>query len=127
MLGSSRSRSQIQSLNGSSFDTVGAREYLGGVSNANARRTVLRCSPVRRLISRIDNRSTRCMRLISAHCSTPTTRLLLARADAQARGRTQPDAPNPTPKWVTFRPAQLGQYSGGAHTAMEAAGSWRGP
>ena len=36
----------------------GGRLYLGGASAANARRIVLRCSPVRLLISRIDSRST---------------------------------------------------------------------
>src|ERR687888_827970 len=102
MLGSPRNCSQIQSVNGSSLEAAGALAYFGGVSAANARRTVLRCSPVRRLISRIDSRSTRCMRLISAHCSTPTTRLLLARADAQARVRTQPDEPDPAPGGSLF-------------------------
>jgi hypothetical protein len=37
------------------------------------RRRRASASPVRLLISRLDSRSTRCMRLISAHCSTPTT------------------------------------------------------
>jgi hypothetical protein len=72
MPGSARSCSQIQPLNGSSFDAAGGLEYFGGACAANARRTVLRCRPVRRLISRIDSRSTRCMHLISAHCSTPS-------------------------------------------------------
>jgi hypothetical protein len=40
-------------LNGSSFDRTAVREYLGGADAANARRTVLRCNPVRLLISRI--------------------------------------------------------------------------
>jgi len=59
--GSARNWSQIHSLNGSTFDTAGdpERAYLGGVEAANARRTVLRCNPVRLLISRIDSRSTR--------------------------------------------------------------------
>src|SRR3954451_740442 len=42
------------------------------------------------------------MRLISAHCSTPTPRLLLARADAQARVRTRPDTPDPAPGGSLF-------------------------
>src|SRR3954453_5407002 len=42
------------------------------------------------------------MRLISAHCSTPTTRLLLARTDAQARVRTRPDTPDPAPGGSLF-------------------------
>ena len=50
-----RSCSQIHSLNGSTFDPPAAREYRGGSAAASARRTVLRCNPVRRLISRIDN------------------------------------------------------------------------
>src|SRR4051794_20218813 len=53
------------------------------------------------------------MRLISAHCSTPTTRLLLARADARARLQTQPDTPDPAPggslfnrrRWVSIQAA----------------------
>ena len=53
--GSARSCSQIQSLNGSSFDPAAGREYFGGASAANALRIVLRCNPVRLLISRIDS------------------------------------------------------------------------
>ena len=102
MPGSARSCSQIQSLNGSSFDLADARTYLGGSAAANARRIVLRCSPVRLLISRIDNRSTRCMRRISAHCSTPTNRLLLARSPDQTRVRTRPDEPGPAPGGSLF-------------------------
>src|SRR4051794_34035463 len=56
------------------------------------------------------------MRLISAHCSTPTTRLLLARADARARLQTQPDTPDPAPggslfnrrRWVSIQAAPTG-------------------
>jgi hypothetical protein len=43
--GSSCSCSQIQSLNGSSFDPAGAREQRGGEPELSARRIVLRCSP----------------------------------------------------------------------------------
>jgi hypothetical protein len=46
-------------LNGSSFDTVAPREYLGGSTAANAPATVLQCNPVRLLISRIETPSTR--------------------------------------------------------------------
>src|SRR4051794_28928346 len=113
MPGSARSCSQIHSRNGSSFDTADGREYLGGVSAANARRIVLRCSPVRLLISRIENRSTRCMRLISAHCSTPTTPSSSPDQSDQARVRTRPDDPDPAPggplfdrrRWTTIHPA----------------------
>src|SRR4051794_11941514 len=53
------------------------------------------------------------MRLISAHCSTPTTRLLLAQDHARARVRTRPDAPDPAPggslfdrrRWVSIQAA----------------------
>ncbi len=38
--------SQIHSLNGSSFDPVGARSYLGGVSLSIALVIVSRCAPV---------------------------------------------------------------------------------
>src|SRR4051794_18900927 len=97
MPGSARNCSQIHSRYGSSFDTADDREYLGGDSAANARRTVLRCNPVRLLISRIDNRSTRCMRLISAHCSTPTTPSSSPDHSDQARVQTRPDEPTPRP------------------------------
>ena len=115
MPGLARSCSQIQSRNGSSFDTAAGREYAGGVSAVNARRIVLRCSPVRSLISRIDSRSTRCMRLISAHCSTPTTHTSSPDRSDQASVRTRPDEPDPAPGGSTFQPAQVGHYSGGAH------------
>src|SRR3954466_4871128 len=95
MPGSARSCSQIPSRNGSSFDTAGDRAYLGGDSAANARRIVLRCSPVRLLISRIDNRCTPRMRLTSAHCSTPTTPSSSPDHRDQARVRTRPDEPTP--------------------------------
>src|SRR4051794_26694283 len=105
MPGSARSCPQIHSRYGSSFDTAGDRAYLGGDSAANARRIVLRCSPVRLLISRIDNRSTRCMRLISAHCCTPTTPSSSPDHRDQARVRTRPDEPTPR---------QVGHFSTGA-------------
>src|SRR3954464_4333407 len=113
MPGSARSCSQIHSRYGSSFDTADGREYLGGATAVNARRTVLRCNPVRLLISRIDSRSTRCMRLISAHCSTPTTPSSPPDHTDQARVRTRPDEPDPTPggplfdrrRWTTIHPA----------------------
>src|SRR4051794_26830183 len=80
-------------------------------------------------MSRIESRSTRCMRLISAHCSTPTTRLLLARADAQARVRTQPDTPDPAPggslfdrrRWVSIQAAPTT-----AHCKREVVASGKG-
>jgi len=55
---------------------AGARRYAGGASLWIARLTVSRCSPVRRLISRIDKPRTKCSRRISAHCSTSTTPVL---------------------------------------------------
>src|SRR4051794_11851340 len=113
MPGSARSCPQIHSRYGSSFDTAGDRAYLGGDSAANARRIVLRCSPVRLLISRIDNRSTPRMRLTSAHCSTPTTPSSSPDHRDQARVRTRPDEPDPAPggplldrrRWTTIHPA----------------------
>src|SRR4051812_19118760 len=95
MPGSARSCPQIHSRYGSSFDTAGDRAYLGGDSAAHARRIVLRCSPVRLLIARIDNRSTPRMRLTSAHCSTPTTPSSSPDHRDQARVRTRPDEPTP--------------------------------
>src|SRR3954465_11959090 len=95
MPGSARSCPQIHSRYGSSFDTAGDRAYLGGDSAANARRIVLRCSPVRLLISRIDNRSTPRMRLTPPHCSTPTTPSSSPDHRDQARVRTRPDEPTP--------------------------------
>src|SRR3954447_10756416 len=95
MPGSARSCSQIHSRNRSSLDTAEGRTYLGGVSAANARRIVLRCNPVRLLISRIDSRSTRCMRRISAHCSTPTTPFSSLDHSDQTRVRTRSDEPTP--------------------------------
>ena len=71
-------------------------------------------SRVRRLISRIDSRSTPRNRLISAHCSTPTTRASSRiDHDDQPRVRTRPDDPDPAPggslfnrrRWVTIQPA----------------------
>src|SRR4051812_12051841 len=113
MPGSPRSCSQIHSRYGSSFDTADARTYFGGASAANALRIVLRCSPVRLLISRIDNRSTRCIRLTSAHCSTPTTPSSSPDHSNQTRVQTRPDEPDPTPdgslldrrRWTTIHPA----------------------
>src|SRR4051812_48374740 len=49
------------------------------------------------LISRIDSRSTRCIRRISAHCSTPTTPSSSLDHSDQARLRTRPDDPDPAP------------------------------
>ncbi len=68
-----RSRSHTHSLNGSSFDPAGARTYLGGASLPTARVIVSRCTPMRRCIARLERRSTKYNRLLSAHCSTPTT------------------------------------------------------
>ena len=76
-------------LNGSSFDPAAGREYFGAVAERNAERIVLRSRPVRRAISLIDTPSTKCIRRISAHCSTSTTDLLLTRD--QARLNPYPD------------------------------------
>ena len=46
--------------------------YIDWDTPANNRFTVLRCNPVRRLISRAETPSTRSIRRTSAHCSTPT-------------------------------------------------------
>ena len=106
-VGSAASCSQIQSLNGSSFDPAGLRSYLGGTGAANNLATVLRCNPVRRLISRADNPSTRRIRRTSAHCSTPTNPSSSPIATDQTRVKGQPDNTDPTPKWPTFQPAQV--------------------
>ena len=63
------------------------------------------------------------MRLISTHCSTPTTRLPPRRSPRSSEG-PDPTGQLPTPaRWVTFRPAQVGQYSGGAHISRMNAGA----
>jgi hypothetical protein len=70
---SSPSNRAIFALNGSTFEPRPSREYLGASSLVIARLIISRCSPVLRLISRIDNPRTNRRRRISAHCSTPTT------------------------------------------------------
>jgi hypothetical protein len=57
----------ISSLNGSSFEGVGGREYFGGSALRMAWRTVSRCSSRRRAILRMGTFSTKCRRRISAH------------------------------------------------------------
>ncbi len=43
------------------------------------------------------------------------TPYLYSDQEIQARVRTRPDNYRPRARWVTFRPAQVDQYSGGAH------------
>jgi hypothetical protein len=94
----------ISSLNGSSFDPAAGREYFGALEDRNADRIVLRSRPVRRAISLIDTPSTKCIRPISAHCSTSTTDLLLTRPASQAQPQPGHHAP----------PRQGGENSTGA-------------
>jgi hypothetical protein len=76
---------------------------------------VLRSRPVRRAISLIDTPPTKCMRRISAHCSTSTNDLLLARPHQQTtRLHPRPDTDAPTAQGVNFQPARRDEYSGGA-------------
>jgi hypothetical protein len=72
---------------------------------ANALRIVLRYTPIRRLISRIEMPSTRCNRLTSAHCSTPTT--LPPRRSRTIQRESGPGRTTPTPR-------QVGHFSVGA-------------
>jgi hypothetical protein len=83
--------SQIQSLNGSSFDPAGAREYRGGVSLATALATVSRARPVSLETSRCERPSTSTNRRISAHCCTPTTHSSSRDHNDHARLNGQPD------------------------------------
>ena len=76
---------------------------------------VSRCAPVSRWISRFDRFSTKYIRLISAHCSTPIT--APSSPDNQARLRDQPDNVRLSAEWSRFQPAQMVQYSGGAHAS----------
>jgi len=55
------------------------------------------------------------MRRISAHCSTSTNDLLLARPQQRiTRLHARPDTDAPTAQGVHFQPARGGEYSGGA-------------
>jgi hypothetical protein len=108
---SSPSSRAISALNGSTFDPRPSREYLGASSLLIARRIVSRCSPVLRLISRIDNPRTNRRRRISAHCSTPTTLALPGSLCAdKPRVRRPPDSSSGGPdfnrrRWSSFHPA----------------------
>jgi hypothetical protein len=55
--------------------------------------------------------STKCMRRISAHCSTWINSSSWPRLYDRARLRSPPDAPG----GVTFQPAEEGEYSGGVN------------
>ena len=108
---SSPSSRAISVLNGSTFEPRPSREYFGASSLAIARRIVSRCSPVLRLISRIDNPRTNRRRRISAHCSTPTTLALPGSLCAdKPRVRRPPDNSSGGPdfnrrRWSSFHPA----------------------
>jgi hypothetical protein len=85
------------------------------LTDRSARRTVLRSRPVRLAISLIDTPPTKCMRRISAHCSTSTNDLLLARPHQRTtRLHPHPDTDAPSARGVHFQPARGGEYSGGA-------------
>jgi hypothetical protein len=101
-LGSSRSSRWISSLNGSNFEPANGRSYLGAADERNARRTVLRSRPVRRAISLIDSPNTKCIRRISAHCSTPTNDLLLTRPRSSQALKPHPDTTHHGPRGVKF-------------------------
>jgi hypothetical protein len=57
--------------------------------------------------SRADKPSTRCIRLATAQCSTPTNRPSSPTARDQARVKDQPDKTGPAPTWPRFQPAQV--------------------
>ncbi len=63
-------------VDGSSFDGRSGQRNLGGASERNAERTVLRAKPVRRINSLIETPRTKCSLRSSAHCSTSSTLLL---------------------------------------------------
>jgi hypothetical protein len=105
-------------LNGSSFDTTTARSYLGGASDANARATVSRANPNDFATCRCDRRSTSTNRRISAHCSTPTTHSSSPDPQDQTSVKAEPDTTAPAPAWPSFQPAQVAQYSTGAHIGV---------
>jgi hypothetical protein len=72
--------------------------------------------PVRRWISWAESPSTSLMRLISAHCCTPITHSSSHGPTGPSKGQDPAGRTAPAPRWVTFQPAQAGQYSGGAYT-----------
>jgi hypothetical protein len=110
--GSARNCSQTHSLNGSSFDPTGGRSYLGGASDATARTTVSCANPNDLATCRCECRSTNTNRLISAHCSTPTTHS----SSPDPPGSDERPRPaghhRPFTKWPNFQPALVVQYSG---------------
>ena len=79
----------------------------GGADAANNLATVSRANPVRRLISRADNPSTRRIRLTTAHCSTPTNPSSSPIDNDPTRVKDRPDESRPAPRWPSFRPAQV--------------------
>src|ERR1700694_5221195 len=100
--GSPISCSQIHSLNGSSFDPTGARSYLGGASDASARATVSRANPNDFATCRCERCSTSTNRLISAHCSTPTTHSSSPDPQDQTSVKAEPDTTAPAPGGLVF-------------------------
>jgi len=63
-------------LNGSSFDGVRERSYVGGACERSATLIVLRASPVRRINSLMETPRTKCSLRKSAQRSTSSTTLL---------------------------------------------------
>jgi hypothetical protein len=67
----------------------------------------------------IESPQTKGIRRISAHCSTSTNDLLLARSTPkQARLQPHPDDHAPTPERVRIQPARGGEYSSGADSLV---------
>src|SRR5665648_817976 len=71
--GNSVNNRRIAGSNSSTREPCGAREYIGGVSAANADRTVFLANPNRRAIALTPTCSERCNRRISAQSSTLIT------------------------------------------------------
>src|SRR6516164_1736994 len=95
----------MRGSNSSTIDGAGRRSYLGGASEANAERTVLRDTFNTRAIILIGNPSARCNLRISAQSSTDNT-----------PSSSRPDQGQETRKGVKIRAATRGQFSGGADT-----------
>src|SRR6516164_10780590 len=93
----------MRGSNSSTIDGAGRRSYLGGASEANAERTVLRDTFNTRAIILIGNPSARCNLRISAQSSTDNT-----------PSSSRPDQGQETRKGVKIRAATRGQFSGGA-------------
>ena len=120
-LGSSFSSRWISSLNGSSFDGRSGHRNIGGRSERNATRIVLRASPVRRTSSLIDTPRTNLPAKLGPALHIPHASFWLSIATDRARLTTTPDASPP--------PTNGGQFSAGEgrsvfHRRRHEPGTW---